>query len=302
MNTPKPAITVAIPTLGRDAVLVDTIKQVLQQDFESFEVVVVDQTAHHDPKAQQFLGSCSDPRFHYFLVAPPSLPAARNFALNQAKSDIVLFLDDDVILEPGFIRYHYEAFRQDPAIVAVGGRVINKTNTQELTKQPLLFDRLARGRNTFNCDVSQYGQSFPGGNMSIKKTAIQAIGGFDTRYVGSAEREESDTAYRLMKAGGKIYFEAKASILHLAAPAGGSRIFVPYFDSQRFYQNDLLFALKVVRPWDLPLSLAKRYRDAVRGQAPGTVLRRSGLFGAGLAAAVWHRWLPARIVAREVTT
>jgi glycosyltransferase involved in cell wall biosynthesis len=301
MNTPKPAITVAIPTLGRDGVLVDTITQVLNQDFDSFEVVIVDQSARHDAKTQRFLEDRSDPRLRYFLVAPPSLPAARNFAIAQARADIVLFLDDDVILEPGFIRYHYEAFQQDAKIVAVGGRVINKTNTQELTKEPLLFDHLARGRNTFNCDVSQYSESFPGGNMSIKKTAIQKIGGFDTRYLGSAEREESDTAHRLLRAGGKIYFEARASILHLAAPVGGSRIFVPYFDSLRFYQNDLLFTLKVVRPWDLPLSLAMHYRDAIHGQTPGATLRRTKLFARGLSSALARRWQPRQTVAKPVT-
>ncbi|HUC86985.1 MAG TPA: glycosyltransferase [Candidatus Saccharimonadales bacterium] len=301
MKPSKPLVTVAIPTLGRDAVLVDTIKQVLQQDFDGFELIIIDQTVHHDAATQQFLVNCSDPRFRYYLVAPPSLPAARNFATAHARGNIIVFIDDDVVLDPHFIRAHYQAFAHDPAIVAVGGRVINKVDTQPLTKQPLGFDRYARGNgNSFNCATSQPGSSFPGGNMSIKLAALQSAGGFDTSFQRSAVREESDLATRLIKAGGKIWFEADASLLHLAAPAGGTRVVGHPFDGRSFYDNDLLFALKTVRLGDLPVSLTKRYADAVRNQSLPAILRRTSLFAVGLTVAIRRRWWPSHIIAQEV--
>lgn len=303
MNTSKPLVTVAIPTFGRDDVLVDTIKQVLQQDFDAFELIVADQTAEQAPKLQKFLASNHDHRLRYFRITPPSLPAGRNFILTQAKAAIILFVDDDVVLEPGFIQAHYNVFEHDPAIVAVGGRVINKTDTQPLTKQPLGFDRLARGNgNSFNCDVSQAATSFPGGNMSMRVTALEDIGGFDTSYQNSAVREESDVAMRLIRAGGKVWFAADASLLHLAAGSGGTRVVGNPFDSQSFYNNDLLFMFKAVHWYDLPLSLIKHYADVVRGQTLANGLRRSGLFVAGLVVALGRRIAPSQIVAREVTS
>jgi len=299
-ETPK--ISVVIPTYGRDKVLLDTVRDVLKQDFD-FELLVVDQTPKHDAETQHFLDELTDPRVRYFLVGPPSLPAARNFALAKAKSNIVLYIDDDVILEPDFIKYHYMAFQRDSQIVAVAGRVINQTNTQRETKTPLSFDRYGMGSSTFNCTVSQYGSSFPGGNVSVRRAATVAAGGFDPSHQGSAVREESDAAWRLTRAGGKIYYEARASLLHLAAPSGGSRIPVYHFDSLDFYQNDLLFMLKTVKPWDWPIALVKRYRDAVfdpQGTTLAAKLRRSWLFVAGLWMAGRYRIAPLRIVQRPL--
>src|SRR5690348_12211162 len=104
MKTNQPKISVVIPTYGRDQVLVDTIGDVLKQKFDSFELLIVDQSVKHDKTTTTFLNQLQDDRVRYFLVSPPSLPAARNFAIAHAKSDIVLFIDDDVILKENFIK------------------------------------------------------------------------------------------------------------------------------------------------------------------------------------------------------
>ncbi len=301
MSVQKPKITVAIPTLGRDQVLVDTIRDVLKQDFDGFELVVVDQTIRHDGPTQKFLDNLKDPRFRYFLVGPPSLPAARNYAMEQAATEIVLFIDDDVILSPDFIKHHYDAYQLDPEIVAVAGRVINQTDTQKQTTVPLSFDRYAMGRSTFNCIVSQYATSFPGGNVSVRRDRVLAIGGFDPSYKWSAIREKSDVAFRLVQSGYKIYYEAQASLIHLAAPSGGARLPTHYFDNLNFYRNDLLFAVKSVKLMDLPIALAKRYRDALRQTRFVTKAHRSWLFLAGLVVAWRFRIWPDRLVQQPIS-
>src|SRR5262249_1280454 len=96
-------------------------------------------------------------------------------------------------------------------------------------------------------------------------------------------------AFRLAKHG-KIYYQARASLVHLAAPAGGTRIFVPYFDNLNFYKNDLLFMAKTVRIYNWPIALAKRYRDALRDTNAVTKLYRSGLFMAGFGRGL-YRWV-----------
>lgn len=304
MKNQKPKITVAIPTYGRDQVLVDTIADVLAQDFDGFELLVVDQTPKHEPETHQYLQNLKDPRFRYYLVGPPSLPAARNFAIAKAKADIILFIDDDVILKPKFIQHHYEAYRHNPELAAVAGRVVNKDNSlyvQKKSSKPLYHDRYGLGHGSFNCTTSQDATDFPGGNVSMRISAINKIGGFDTSYQKSAIREESDAAYRMTHKDGKIYYEAKAELIHLAAPSGGTRIPVHYFDSLTFYSNDLLFTFKTVSPLNLPVALAKRYRDALRGTSFAKKLRRSWLFAAGAARALYLRVIPKNIQQQLVT-
>ena len=49
--------------------------------------------------------------------------AARETAIRRARGRVVLFLDDDNVLEPGYLAGVVEAFR-DPALGVLGGGVI----------------------------------------------------------------------------------------------------------------------------------------------------------------------------------
>jgi len=214
-------------------------------------------------------------------------------------------LDDDIELHnPNFIEHHYKTFQKDKDIVAVAGKVVNKDSrlfVQIESNTTYYFDKYGIGHESFNCPISQYASEFPGGNMALKVDILKKLGGFDVNYRGSAVREESDLAHRIKKSGGKIYYEAKAEILHLAAPAGGTRIQTHYFDNQMFYVNDSLFALKTVKLRHMPISFAKRYVYCIRGQKLPSILRRSGLFTTGILKALWLRIHPYHLVQTEVT-
>lgn len=304
MKKLAPKITVALPTLNRDIELVNTVKDILKQKFDSFELIIVDQSESHDKATTAYLAKLKDERVSYYQTTPASLPAARNYALERAKADIILFLDDDIELhDPNFINWHYKAFQKDKDIVAVAGKVVNKDNrlfVQVESKTTFYFDKYGIGHESFNCPVSQYATEFPGGNMALKTDVVKKLGGFDVNYRGSAVREESDLAHRFKQSGGKIYYEAKAEILHLAAPAGGTRIQTHYFDNQMFYVNDSLFAIKTVKLRYLPVSFAKRYVQCIRGQGLGGIIRRSGLFIIGILRAMLLRVYPYRLIQTEV--
>lgn len=66
MKTPK--ITVAIPTYQPEEVLVNTIKEVLNQNFDGFELIVVDRTKNYHVSTRRYLKSIKDYRFSYFKV------------------------------------------------------------------------------------------------------------------------------------------------------------------------------------------------------------------------------------------
>src|SRR5215203_4156489 len=96
----KPEISITIPTFNREEVLVDTIRDVLSsQTFKNFELIVVDQSLTHDQATLDAIAAINDPRFRYFRATPPSLTAARNFALKKAKSPYIIYIDDDVRLD-----------------------------------------------------------------------------------------------------------------------------------------------------------------------------------------------------------
>jgi glycosyltransferase involved in cell wall biosynthesis len=281
----KPLVTVGIPTLGREQVLLDTVSMALSQNYDNFEVIVADQTTVRQADfLNKLAGLKKDKRLRYFFVEPVSLPAARNFILQRAKGEFIIFIDDDVRLKKAFIAAHIREHADHPEISAVAGRVEQKG--LPLSDFPLYFDKYGLPQGTFNCPKSGPAKDFPGGNHSIKTAVLKKIGGYHTAYKQDAVREESDASHRLTKSGFKIHYSADASLVHLSVGHGGSRVYKEQFDNFRFYVNDLLFMLRAVKLYNLPLSMFRRARIYTGGPW-GRRFKRAGIFLAGLAAALW---------------
>jgi len=294
-----PDISIVIPTYQRSEVLLNTINDVLNQSHKNIELLVVDQTKTHKPSTLKKLAAIKDPRFRYFSVDPPSVTASKNFALHNAKAEIVLFLDDDVELHKDLAKIHLKAFADNPKLSAVGGRVLQKGFP--IQKQVLSFDELAVTHGVFTATEPGYTNAFPGGNVSMRVKDALSVGGFDTRYYLNAFREESDMSMKMTKRGMKIYFEPKAILTHLAAPKGGSRsrTYKNILDTRMFYANELFFTLRMAEH----RIKALRHKHWEYCRVPATsklhTLKRTVLFGLGLVAAVWRLVLPRKIVAKE---
>lgn len=122
----QPFISVVIPTYGREEPLRDTIIDVLKQNYPHYEVLVVDQTPVHEPDVQKFLEDLAEVgKIHWFKLDWASLPGARNYAVRRSQGEILLFIDDDVQLEPGYLAAHAKNY-QRAEIGAVAGRVFDR--------------------------------------------------------------------------------------------------------------------------------------------------------------------------------
>lgn len=143
--------SVIIPTYKRDFDLVRSIQSILSED-EWFELIVVDQTVEHDQNTRAFLASVTDPRFQYFLVSPPSLTAARNFGIERATGDVIIFIDDDVECIAGFVGAHRASY-EDPTIGAVSGRTIAKSEPPGSILSYLACDGFRKGTFAYEYDA-----------------------------------------------------------------------------------------------------------------------------------------------------
>ncbi|HET6826593.1 MAG TPA: glycosyltransferase family 2 protein [Amnibacterium sp.] len=113
---PRPLIDVLIGTVGRTAELAVTLAGLAAQDDPPFRVLVSDQSDGHpaatDPAVQAMFRVLEvqgrEPRL---VRHRPRRGVAehRDFLLGQARADAVLFLDDDVWLEPGALQRLHEA-------------------------------------------------------------------------------------------------------------------------------------------------------------------------------------------------
>ena len=126
MEADQPELTIGIPTFGRDRVLLDTIQNVLQHlEPASMELVVADQTPSHEKSVAAELQRLHDAgNLRWIHLPEPSLTGARNVILREARAEIVLYLDDDMLIPRHLFREHLESY-QEPSIGAVTGQVYN---------------------------------------------------------------------------------------------------------------------------------------------------------------------------------
>ena len=134
----EPLISVIIPTYGRETILCNTLKSLLEQLYSAYEVIVVDQTQNHTLETQQFLAQLvSDKKISLYTVPWANLPAARNYAIERANGSILLFLDDDVELPAGFLAAHAAGFENRLEVGAIAGRVFDRLKLSE-SSAPLI--------------------------------------------------------------------------------------------------------------------------------------------------------------------
>ncbi len=257
-------ISVIIPTYQREETLRNTIEDVLQQEYPQFEILVVDQTQNHQPETENYLDNLDKlNKIRWFRVNWASLPGARNYAVRRAKGDIMIFIDDDIKLPPGYLQAHSQNFQQNPAIGAVAGRVFDRMKLADYAHQktednsPYSIDYLPPeamdpGIAWYHIDLvhttkPQRVISARGCNMSFRRDIFTKYDiWFDERFRGSAVREESDFCLRLRQTNYQIWYAPEAHLVHLGEETGGCHDITTRSPKYQltFYHNHFLMALK----------------------------------------------------------
>jgi len=210
-------IAIAIPTLGRDEILLDTIQKLLELNPRADEIIIVDQSDSHSEKTSYHLE-----RWHkhgdiqWIRIKYKSITNAMNIALRKAISDRVLFLDDDIIPDHRLLLEHINSSSNNPYAI-IAGRVLQPWHfgKEDSFDEPFLFNGLEKREV----------HSFMGGNVSIPRLEAIRVGGFDTNFIRVAYHFEAEFAYRWKCHGNKIFYEPNALIHHLKTERGGTRSF-----------------------------------------------------------------------------
>ena len=197
-------LSVVLPTYRRPELLERCLSSLATSDLDSFEVVAVDDGS--GDRTPEVLRSY-ETRLPLVPVVQPANggPAsARNTALQRAQSELVLFLDDDVVAPAGLLRQHVERHEaaQDPQL-AVLGRV-EWHPSLEVTPFMRWLDAsgLQFGYDTWLREgpVDPPYAAFYTANLSMHRETVLAAGGFDERFPYPAY-EDMELAYRLTDRG-----------------------------------------------------------------------------------------------------
>lgn len=239
-STSRPFATVAICTYNRARWLERTLRFACFQDYpaESWEVLVVDNASKDDTHAvtAAFASAPKPPR--YLLELRQGLSFARNRALEEARGDIVVFLDDDTEGKPDWLRLLVEPYRRDVEgrIGVVGGEIVpgfpdGLPSWLEGQWEPL----------EYRSDAGPLPPNLlpMGANFSVRRSAAQKVGSFRTDLGRKGDvlagSEDHDFIRRVRSAGLEIWYVPEAAVVHFIP---GNRLTFRYamrhaFDSSR---------------------------------------------------------------------
>jgi GT2 family glycosyltransferase len=198
------------------------LRALLSQDAETppFEIIVVDDASTDDTGArvEPFTG---DERVQYVRhEANRGLSASRNTGIRRARGDVVVLLDDDIVVEPGYLRAHLARHRAADRVAVVGNllypdALVERSNCARYLQTRGIGYRWASGRELLDFD-NLHPRFLGGGIHSIRRQDLVGIGLFDEaiRFYGY---EDHLYAHRLHQAGIRILLAPEARATHLDA-------------------------------------------------------------------------------------
>mgnify|MGYP001324756339 CR=1 FL=1 len=98
MPSPPPDLSVVVITRNRVDLLEDCVKSVLNQTYERFEFLIVDDGSNDG--TEDFIKTIKDPRIRYFKRHAQGIPQARNFGVKNARGEFIAIMDDDDLMLP----------------------------------------------------------------------------------------------------------------------------------------------------------------------------------------------------------
>jgi glycosyltransferase involved in cell wall biosynthesis len=217
-------LSVLICTRNRVKSLDATLNRFFQQKFNGeyqYEIVVIDNNSTDETGEviERYVAKHPQIISHYFEPRC-GLTYARNTALAAATGEIIVFTDDDVLVDENWLNEIHREFNSDPDLFMLGGRVLLANDKlQTVSLQP--------------SDVRQI-FAFPdnggfamGANMAFRRQVFDRIGVFDVR-LGSgrffAGADDTDFFYRALKAGYNVFIRPMCLFIMITTGSAWSRL------------------------------------------------------------------------------
>jgi GT2 family glycosyltransferase len=209
-----PDVSVALGTRDRPEMLGRAVSSILAGTALPAELVIVDQSDAPHP-ALRDLRLPRGPAIRHVHSASRGLARARNEAARLAQGRVLVFTDDDVLVDRSWLARLVSALEAAGENVVVTGRVVAGEPEVEGAFAPSLkggdVARVYRGRVRDDPLVSA--------NMALPRILFERLGGLDPRLgVGTAfpGGEDNDFGFRALESGCAIVYVPDAVVVHRA--------------------------------------------------------------------------------------
>ncbi|MDB4908575.1 MAG: cell wall biosis glycosyltransferase [Gemmatimonadetes bacterium] len=202
-----PPVTLLIPAYNEGVVIQSAIRSLLELDYPSYEILVIDDGSSDDTyaRAAELEGRYGGAVVRVISKANGGKARALNTGISLARSSFIVCMDGDARLDRGSIRAAMRHFA-DARVGAVAGnvKVVNRVN---------LWTRLQALEYIEGLNMARRAQGFvravniiPGPIGVFRREVLAEVGGYST----DTFAEDADLTLKVLTAGWQIVYEERA--------------------------------------------------------------------------------------------
>lgn len=168
------AITIIIPVFNKEEFICKTIQSVLNQDFENFELIIVNDgsTDNSLKKIRSFI----DHRIFVYSIRNSGISAARNFGIRIARNNLIAFLDADDVWKESYLTEIVELSRHHKGALAFISGYIKKYSSGDQNVRVNGIHKFGVLRNYWNYRIKGWGVHTS--SVVVSRQLLLDIGGF----------------------------------------------------------------------------------------------------------------------------
>jgi len=196
----SPKVTIVIAALNSEQTVGECLKSIFELDYprDSLEVILIDGCSTDDTVkiAEKYPVK--------IFTAPLNAPAAYNYALKIAGSEILGLIDSDAKVEKEWLR-KLITHLDDPKVAGASGG-IETWNAENPWARSIGYDI----KNRYN-RLGKYASRIATMNLLLKKSVVEECGGFDE---GLPAQYDTDFGFRLTQKGYRFAYDSNAKCYH----------------------------------------------------------------------------------------
>ena len=264
-------LSVIIVTYNRCNDLRDSLDALCSMNVAPLEIIVVDSNSSDGTREL-----VKNYPVKFITIKERSMVRARNVGLNQAKGDIVAYVDDDAIVSKDWSKHILEAYISEE-VGGVGGRVLSLGNSGNTLDVPEKYRSIGKlfdnGFVSNNYDIAVQSpievDVLIGCNMSFRRKLLLAVEGFDENFKGSCFRDDTDASTRVKRLNCKLVYSPKALVWHKYKGKKIDRNWFYWYSYNHFY-----FCFKNLQPINIT-----KFINLMRGAflPPRGYVKKSGI-------------------------
>ena len=218
-------ISVIICTYNRDKYIYNVLKSLADNTLprDCYEIVLVNNNCTDDTvsECERFVQDYPDINFRAFTEEHQGLSYARNRGIKESVGNVLVYVDDDALVNKEYLQTYADFFEQHPEIDAAGGPIIPQYETEEPKWISPITKALITGYKYLGNQPKEFPKNdYPGGgNAAYRASVFEKVGLFNVELGRKGDSlagaEEKDIFDKMTSQGMRFYYLPDAILYHL---------------------------------------------------------------------------------------